>query len=895
MKVNPYRTIYLAALGAGLVMLLTISFVFGKSVDDQKVSGKIEVDRVIVKFLDEYHVRYLHGRLASPSVDLSPIENTVQVESGKSIKPLFIRDQAEIDSERLELESEKGLSLPDLNSYYQVELTDYEAARELVGELENNPLIEKAYIRPRSYPAEDIPPTTPDFMSEQGYLFSAPDGVGADYAWTVPGGKGENVQVIDIEGNWNFDHEDFGENIDTLLFGLPVNAPGWASHGSCVIGIIGADSNAYGITGIAHKAEISTVSVGAVGIATAVDFAGSYLSPGDVILIELNTPGPRYDFEYRPDQAGYVPEEYFDETFDAVQLASAEGIIVVAVAGNGAENLDDPIYENKFNASFRNSRAIIAGAGAPPSGNWGQDRSRLYFSNYGSRVDLQGWGKEVAASGYGVLFNGDGDYRQHYTHKFSGTSAAAAIVTGVVASLQSAYIQAFGEPMNVEDLVNLLDLSGTLQPNPTENIGPRPDLELALQSMQAPGHVAVSPRFVEYTITDGGTGQTSIFLLNNYSDRAISYNLTFDDTIEGWTTGGWLDVSPQSGSVAALGGEMIHFYFDGTIIPGSVMPYKAIAEIELNLNPGMDTILVPIFFNLECNDTSYYVYDSDEGVISFEWIDITGVGTMILESEYYNPEVSGIALDDGTAGPYQLGFSINFYNNYFNNINICTNGGVSFVEENLTINGYFDDIYFPSPGFDAFLSPFWNDLTLDQSYHGNGAIYYYQSPSNDTFIVSYERVGNLVEAGDTTITFQIILTANGYIRFQYKDIGIGGAATTSLVGFSLDQDCSYQKFFDRYQSIQNMPHDSFAVEFMPNYDFTYLIGDTNNDGSINISDAVHIVNFVFISGPPPLPYESGDTNCDGYVNVSDAVWIINYVFVNGNAPGDTDGDGGEDC
>jgi hypothetical protein len=152
-----------------------------------------------------------------------------------------------------------------------------------------------------------------------------------------------------------------------------------------------------------------------------------------------------------------------------------------------------------------------------------------------------------------------------------------------------------------------------------------------------------------------------------------------------------------------------------------------------------------------------------------------------------------------------------------------------------------------------------------------------------------------VEAGDTTITFQIILTADGYIRYQYKDIGIGGAATTSLVGFCLDQDCSYQKFFDRYQSIQNMPHDSFAVEFMPNYNFTFSIGDTNNDGSVNISDAVQIINYVFISGPPPLPHESGDTNCDGSVNVSDAVWIVNYVFIGGNAPGDIDGDGEEDC
>ena len=61
------------------------------------------------------------------------------------------------------------------------------------------------------------------------------------------------------------------------------------------------------------------------------------------------------------------------------------------------------------------------------------------------------------------------------------------------------------------------------------------------------------------------------------------------------------------------------------------------------------------------------------------------------------------------------------------------------------------------------------------------------------------------------------------------------------------------------------------------------------------SDAVRIINYVFIGGEPPDPLESGEANCDGSVNVSDAVWIINYVFVGGNAPCDTDDDMIPDC
>ena len=62
-------------------------------------------------------------------------------------------------------------------------------------------------------------------------------------------------------------------------------------------------------------------------------------------------------------------------------------------------------------------------------------------------------------------------------------------------------------------------------------------------------------------------------------------------------------------------------------------------------------------------------------------------------------------------------------------------------------------------------------------------------------------------------------------------------------------------------------------------------GDSNNDGKVNVSDAVYIINFVFSSGAEPIPeLFAGDANCDDRVNVSDAVYIINYVFSGGSEP-----------
>jgi hypothetical protein len=67
-------------------------------------------------------------------------------------------------------------------------------------------------------------------------------------------------------------------------------------------------------------------------------------------------------------------------------------------------------------------------------------------------------------------------------------------------------------------------------------------------------------------------------------------------------------------------------------------------------------------------------------------------------------------------------------------------------------------------------------------------------------------------------------------------------------------------------------------------DAAYVPGDANGDGGLNVSDAVWIINYVFIAGDAPQPLEAGDSNCDNSVNVSDAVYIINYVFVGGPAP-----------
>lgn len=99
----------------------------------------------------------------------------------------------------------------------------------------------------------------------------------------------------------------------------------------------------------------------------------------------------------------------------------------------------------------------------------------------------------------------------------------------------------------------------------------------------------------------------------------------------------------------------------------------------------------------------------------------------------------------------------------------------------------------------------------------------------------------------------------------------------------------YFEFSDGVETVTTAV-DSIQVEII-----TYVCGDANGDESVNVSDAVYIINYIFLGTAEPDPYESADANCDGSVNVSDSVWIINYIFLETNAPCDSDGDGNPDC
>lgn len=348
------------------------------------------------------------------------------------------------------------------------------------------------YAEPLPQPI--IPPAAPDFFPDQGYLQAAPDGMAAATLWDVPGGSGTSpsqgpVRVCDIEFSWNLDHVD----LPPVTMLVPNGKTVWSplvddNHGTAVLGQLASKRDSVGTTGAVYDAAFFVAPSGldsAWQVGVAIIEALTVLGEGDVLLIEHEMTGPTGE---------PVPIEWWPSWYAAVVTAVGNGVHVIEAAGNGASDLDAVIFStgNGGHWPFRpenNSGAIIVGAGAAPASYGGTDtaRSRLGYSNYGSRVDLQGWGEQVATTGFGYAYPLEGK-NSWYTKTFSGTSSAAPMVAGAVAALESVFREATdGAHLSPAVMREILVTTGSPQRAGTypisEQIGPFPNLPAAYSAL----------------------------------------------------------------------------------------------------------------------------------------------------------------------------------------------------------------------------------------------------------------------------------------------------------------------------------------------------------------------------------------------------------------------------
>lgn len=435
---------------------------------------------VEVKFGHGTQVRLRDDRfVGSAAVDADLEKVNLLIEGlGASSRRTFMQSEEWLAGWRESGERRSGHALHDLNLFFCVDLPDGDASA-ICDVLNQLDAVEIAW--PSAVPSDPIVPPAllacmtalmaPDLSAGQTYAGPAPTGVDAEHGNTFSGGRGVGVTIIDCETGWTDDHEDLTNKALNQYVGYTPAPYPW-NHGTAVLGELVGEENGFGVQGLCVDADVKMSTHSPVGGGTnipgSVMNAAAAAQTGDVIVIEIQCSGGP--------PAPY-PCEYDPSMFATVQTATANGVHVIAAAGNGNNDLDSGSYGGAFNFAVRDSGAIMVGASN------GSSLDKASFSNYGSRLTSSGWGFNVTTTGYGDLW-GSGS-TTYYTAGFSGTSSATPIVTGAAVGLMSMIREAFKTEIDPIALRTLLANNGTPQ-GAGGIIGSRPDLKKAIRAAGVP-------------------------------------------------------------------------------------------------------------------------------------------------------------------------------------------------------------------------------------------------------------------------------------------------------------------------------------------------------------------------------------------------------------------------
>ncbi len=434
--------------------------------------------RVVVKFHDYVEIPYVDKTEEYiEKYRLGPWKRLASEYPGITMKRMFTKlepkkIQAIVDTAT---ERDRKYRPPNFFTYFMVDCPPGEDPEGLAKMFRSWESVQNAYYDP---PGSDpqIDPTDDPRWGSQGYLDPAPDGIDAEFAWPrgggvgFAGGDGSGINIIDLEQGWTLNHEDLSAQGASLLSGTIANSSRY--HGTAVLGEICAVDNTLGCIGIVpNVASINVVSYFGSNRPDAVFAAIANLSFGDILLLEAQL-----------SITGWLkmPIEVLDAEFDAIRLATAVGIVVVAAAGNGENDLDtytdsggNSIF-NRASVNFRDSGAIMVGASSSTV-----PHTRMGFSNFGSRIDCYGWGENVDTTDS----NNTGSTTMYRTD-FNGTSSASPIITGAAAIVQGIAEASLGyrfNPFQVRGILSDPD-TGTASDDPAADlIGVMPDLRAIIE------------------------------------------------------------------------------------------------------------------------------------------------------------------------------------------------------------------------------------------------------------------------------------------------------------------------------------------------------------------------------------------------------------------------------
>ncbi|MGE4619715.1 MAG: HYR domain-containing protein [Planctomycetota bacterium] len=122
-----------------------------------------------------------------------------------------------------------------------------------------------------------------------------------------------------------------------------------------------------------------------------------------------------------------------------------------------------------------------------------------------------------------------------------------------------------------------------------------------------------------------------------------------------------------------------------------------------------------------------------------------------------------------------------------------------------------------------------------------------------------------------------------WLELEFIDNCSGGSITTSVESgttFPAGVTAVEVTAIDEYG---NTTVESFTVT-VEECQASFLRGDTNDDGTYDISDAIYVLGYIFSGAAEPTCMDALDENDDGQVQIADAIYHFSALFMGGAPP-----------
>lgn len=263
-------------------------------------------------------------------------------------------------------------------------------------------------------------------------------------------------------------------------------------------------------------------------------------------------------------------------------------------------------------------------------------------------------------------------------------------------------------------------------------------------------------------------------------------------------------------------------------------------------NPGG----LPLGYTLSVTNPNFAAYSAlnstQAGGPAFTWNDISALGQDI-SSNFKALAAPKTRLDEGIAGPIDIGFTFPFFTNSFSQLYVSPNGFVAFsrFSGDTSTNTSLPNASAPS----NCIAFFWDDLDLSTTGH----VYTLTDPINGTFTLQFQNV--VFKNTTAMVNCQLILKTTGEILMEYQSMAVSNACTAGVQNAARTQGLTVA--FN-----QNYLQSGFAIRLTP----LAWLGLDGNAGFVPAS-ASNAVNVTF--NPAGLAYgtntatllvQTGDTN-----------------------------------